>query len=471
MSSPIFPNARAMSFLVLLAACNGIENEPKPVDDTGGGAEECERPVANAGADQAVTLGDAATLDGSASTVCLTDDRTWSWSFEAVPTDSAIDDSAFSDNKTMTASAVAFTPDVPGDYVISLVVSDGEKTSTPDFVVVTVVAEDAPPIADCGSNVAGTVGERATLDGSASYDPEGATLDYDWSLSSVPACSDVEDGDVYNGSTATPSLIPDCDGIYVLSLVVSDGHQWSEPDLCYVDVASDNRLPVADAGDSEDLTPCNGSALTLDGYGSYDLDADTLTYQWTVVSVPAGSSASDADFSDASVASPTFNLPDDPIVAGEYTFQLQVYDGTVWSVPDIVTYNVLGESANNAPIANAGVDVTVEKEADCTIGTSYSSTCDNCEGEDVDLDGSASYDPDGDDVSFYWAEASGVVSFSSVTSPLTVATLPEVAAEYRVDTTVVYDISLSVSDGCGATGTDMMQITYVCTGVKGSTSF
>lgn len=449
-----------------------IENKPSATDASGTDtASACSTLVANAGPDQTVTLGTTLTVDGSASTVCPTADRTFTWTFEAVPTDSAVTEDALSENGTSTAEAVAFTPDVPGDYVLSLVVSDGASNSAPDLVVLTVTAEDDPPIADCGGNLAGTQGVRSSMDGSRSYDPEGAELSYAWTLSSAPDCSDLASRDIYDSDTVTSSMVPDCEGIFIVSLVVSDGFQWSEPDLCYIEVATDNRLPVADAGDSEDLPPCIEATIDLDGYGSYDLDGESLTYQWSLVSAPAGSTASDANFSDITAAGPTFTLPDDPVVAGNYIFQLQVFDGNDWSAPDIVTYTVLSEASNTPPIANAGDDQTIEADADCTVGVSYSATCEDCPAAEVDLDGSASYDPDGDGIRYSWSEATGSVGFELPHSSETTATLPAVPAEYRVDTTVNFEVNLEVDDDCGATGDDTMTISYVCTGTKSTSSF
>lgn len=471
MAVPLFRSALISTLAVAFLGGCVIETDKLNVIDDSGGAGSCESPTANAGPDQTVSLGTTVTVDGSGSTVCLTDAHNYTWAFEAVPTDSTIDESALSDNKSATAVTVAFTPDVPGDYVLSLQVSDGEHTSPSDLVVITVTSEDLPPVADCGSNTAGKVGERTTMDGSGSYDPEGAELSYLWSLTSTPDCSAVRSRDLYDDATDHVSVVPDCDGIYVLSLVVSDGYQWSEPDLCYVDVASDNRLPVADAGDSDELSPCIDSTIQLNGYGSYDLDGDPITYSWSLVAAPSGSSASDANFSDPTAAAPTFHLPDDPVVEGDYTFKLQVYDGEDWSAPDIVTFTVLSEGLNTPPVSNAGVDQSIEGEADCTIGLSYSATCENCEAVELELDGTSSYDPDGDDVTFLWSETTSTLDIDLPSSPATNVTVPEVPAEYRVDTVVTYDVTLSVTDACGATTDDVMQITYQCTGTKSSTSF
>lgn len=457
-----FPSSR-ISLLCLLATAwtAGCDVENK-IDDSSAD-ETCDLPTSSAGPDQSVALGTTVTLDGTGSSVCQTEDRTYAWTFESVPTDSAIDDSALSDNKSATATSVTFTPDVSGDYVLSLLVSDGENTSAADIVVITVSSTDSAPIADCGGDKTGTASESVPLDGSASTDPDGDELEYTWSIASAPSCSSITSSSIYDRAEAVASVIPDCDGIFVVSLVVSDGTSWSDPDLCSIDVAGENRIPTADAGDSEALAPCIEGEIQLDGYGSYDLDGEDLTYQWSLVTKPSGSAASDADFNDATSAEAIFTLPDDPVVTGDYTFQLQVYDGAAWSAPDIVTYTIRGEGENSNPVANAGDDQTIELEADCT-SSDYVWTCADCEAETVEVEGTASYDPDDDDIRYYWSEATGVAEIALPTQPITDVNLPGSVATYGEAATVIYTIELEVYDDCDASGTDEMTITYSCTG-------
>lgn len=463
MRSPLFLTPQPWTLLVLLAfGCTSKDSE----DDTST-AIDCSALTANAGPDQAIGVGDTVTLDGSGSVVCLTDGRTYTWSFESTPTDSAIDESALSDNKSATATSVEFTPDIAGDYVLALVVSDGEENSGSDIVVISVSSTDSAPIADCGGDKAGKAGEAVSLDGSASSDPEGAELEYSWSIASTPSCSSVSSTSIFDRAESVANIVPDCDGIFVISLVVSDGSQWSDPSVCSIDVSSENHIPVADAGDTDELPPCLGGVIELDGFGSYDLDADSLTYQWSLVSAPSGSAASDADFNDSTAADAKFNLPDDPAVAGDYTFQLQVFDGADWSAPDTVTYTVQGEEADAAPVANAGDDETIEEEADCT-SADYVWTCADCEGDSVELDGTSSYDPDGDDLRYFWTEASGGGTLSLPSQPITDFTVGGSAATKGEDATTIYTIQLEVYDSCDESGTDELTVTYTCTGEAAS---
>lgn len=89
-----------------------------------------------------------------------------------------------------------------------------------------------------------------------------------------------------------------------------------------------NTAPVADAG--ADQKGKLNSVITLEGSGSSDADGDTITYDWTLTSAPAGSTAA---LSDVDTDSPTL-IPD---VGGLYVASLTVNDGKVNSSSDSVT--------------------------------------------------------------------------------------------------------------------------------------
>jgi hypothetical protein len=88
-----------------------------------------------------------------------------------------------------------------------------------------------------------------------------------------------------------------------------------------------NQAPLADAGVDQSVTI--GSIVTLDGSGSSDPELDPLSYAWSFVSKPAGSTAT---LSDPSAVNPTFTAVED----GDYVIQLVVYDGYKDSAPDTV---------------------------------------------------------------------------------------------------------------------------------------
>lgn len=134
------------------------------------------------------------------------------------------------------------------------------------------------PIADAGFDRNDVrLGTAVTLDGSASFDPDGASLDYIWTLEDQPA-----------GSTAVlgaglepphPVLVPDVAGTYLISLVVSNGSRLSRPDI--VAVAARNEPPIASAQcDNGKCEVLHGSTVYLVGTLSEDPEGDPLTFSW-----------------------------------------------------------------------------------------------------------------------------------------------------------------------------------------------
>ncbi len=92
-----------------------------------------------------------------------------------------------------------------------------------------------------------------------------------------------------------------------------------------------NTPPVAIVLDHRVFAPL-GHSITLSGDSSYDLDGDPLSYEWKQISGPVtvlipGSEHSHVDL----------DLP----LAGKYTFQLSVTDGTEESKPDSVVVQIL----------------------------------------------------------------------------------------------------------------------------------
>ncbi len=434
-------------------ACDGDKSS---VDS----AAACEAPMAEAGDNISVVLGDTVQLDAGDSEVCedREDDAEFTWTFEAVEPGSAIDESALSSNNDDDAVNAVFVPDVPGTYTLSVTVFDAVATSDPDFVVVTVTSNNLAPLADCGADLSGVVGDRVNLDGSGSSDPDGGTLEYSWGLSDGPDCSGLGSTDLFNADSVSPTFVPDCEGVYTVSLVVSDGEEWSDPAVCIVSVVDGNQAPTADAGQGGDLGACAENPLELSGWGSYDIDEDSLTYQWSVVAVPPKSAAGDAQFDDATSAAPTFTWD----VEGTYTFQLQVSDGEIWSAPDVVSYTIQEIGENETPVANAGDAQTVDVEADCE-SSSYVWSCGDCPSATIELDGSASYDLDGDHLTYGWTESTGTATFSASRSAVTEATIPSQSASYDTPANATFEFALEVAD-CDRSATDRVNVTYTCTG-------
>ena len=98
-----------------------------------------------------------------------------------------------------------------------------------------------------------------------------------------------------------------------------------------------NTPPFAQVG--PDQSVLIGTLATLDGSASVDLDGDPLTFAWSLIAQPPGSTAI--------LSTPTDIMPTlVPDLPGEYVAQLLVHDGTVDSPPDTVTITAIDPLAD-----------------------------------------------------------------------------------------------------------------------------
>ena len=356
-------------------------------------------PVANAGADQSVDVGSTVTLDGSASSdpdIIYGDAITYSWTMSSTPTGStATLTSATSVNPT-------FTADKSGTYIVSLTVSDGTLNST-DTVSITTV--NSAPSANAGAGQSVNVGSTVTLDGSGSSDPDGDAITYSWSISSIPTNSTAT---LTNPTSANPTFVADKAGTYMVSLTVSDNGGLTN--TATVTITTINRAPVANAGAAPLVYV--GGTVALDGSGSSDPDGDAITYSWSMNSKPTDSAAT---LTNPTTANPTFTADK----AGTYEVSLTVSDG---GLSDTATVSVT--TSNSGPVASAGPAQTVYV------------------GNTVTLDGSGSYDADGNLLTFNWAFTT-VPTGSGAALSVTTSVNPT----FTVDKAGTYVVSLTVNDG------------------------
>ncbi|AYA63330.1 PKD domain-containing protein [Alteromonas sp. RKMC-009] len=403
----------ATAVVLGLTGCGGSSSS---VDDTREPTNTA--PVAEAGSAQDVATGTEVSLSGAGSSDADGDSLTYTWAFTSVPSGS---DATLSGASAVSA---AFTPDVDGEYIVSLVVNDGTVNSASDTVVVTATAANTAPVADAGADQNVPTSSVVTLNGGDSTDADGDSLTFSWSFSSQPAGSTAE---LSNAASASPTFTPDVDGEYTIALTVNDGTTDSESDDVIVTASTENSAPVAEAGATQNVTLA--TLVTLDGSASSDADGDTLTYSWTIASAPE---ANTAVLGGATTAAPTFT----PDAEGEYVVSLIVNDGTVDSAEDSVTINVA--SGNSAPVANAGEDQNVAT------------------GDTVQLDGAASTDSDNDALTYAW-------SFVSKPTDSTATLNDDTAADptFTADLAGSYVLSLVVNDGTVSSAADNVQIEAV----------
>lgn len=164
---------------------------------------------------------------------------------------------------------------------------------------------ESMPVADADYDTSTSSLEHCSiiyLDGSASYDNEGASLSYAWELTSAPSGSAATTSDIVETTDQMPQFTPDVAGDYTFSLTVNDGGADSFPDYLTVTVvsATSDGAPTANAGTDQDYSDngtcqaysygayyecsaCADKTFNLDGTGTTDAeDTYWLTASWAV---------------------------------------------------------------------------------------------------------------------------------------------------------------------------------------------
>ena len=166
-----------------------------------------------------------------------------------------------------------------------------------------------------------------------------------------------------------------------------------------------NSAPTANAGAAQTVDEFD--TVTLNGSGT-DPNGDALTFSWTQMS------GTNVTLSDATVAAPTFDAPDVMAVNTPEVlrFRLTVSDGSLSSSATVdITVNDAGLGLNSPPTAAAGADQNVPES---TV---------------VDLDGTGSFDPDGDALTYSWTQTGGQnVTLNGADTAQPSFTAPDVAA-------------------------------------------
>lgn len=291
------------------------------------------------------------------------------------------------------------------------------------------------PIAEAGDSITQTADTPVLLSGAASSDPNGDALTFHWSFDHVPEASTLATGEApfnpnHTGESGT-TFMPDAVGTYVVKLSVTDATGLeSDPDYVIVTIEDPETVPVANAGD--DVTTNVGTLTPLDGSLSYDPRGRVLTYSWSVVDKPSGSTVSTISGADTVGGSFT------PDVKGVYVLNLVVNNGIARSVSDAVTVTAVGD--DHAPVSNAGDDQASGE--DCTT---------------IALDCSRSVDPDGDALTYLWEIQSKPEG--SATSNTTFSDRTSARPTFYPDIAGVYVLSCAVNDGTSWATPDAMTLT------------
>jgi predicted esterase len=349
------------------------------------------RPVANAGADLSTTTGTGSvTLNGAGSTDSDGKIVRYIWRQVSGPSQVSISASVSTAGST-TISGLS----TAGTYQFELKAVDDRADWTTDLVNVTVTsggAPSAPPQTETNRPAVSKAGpdqnvtlpiSSITLDASASYDPDGGLKAYEWTKVGGP------DATITNPKSKTTTVTNLNAGTYKFKLVVW-GDNWvpANPDTVIVQVNAApvvNKAPVAVAGSDATITlPAN--SVSLNGAASYDADGSIAAYAWSKISGPVQGTITNANTANATASN---------LAEGTYSFRLQVTDNKNAVSADTVVVTVKAApvppaTGNRNVLVNAGEDLTVILPDNKTI-----------------LNGSATYDPDGETKAYTWRMISG----------------------------------------------------------------
>ncbi|MBN1390959.1 MAG: PKD domain-containing protein [Candidatus Thermoplasmatota archaeon] len=211
-------------------------------------------PVANAGPDQVVVMGDTVRLDGTGSSdnVGIVN---FTWNFtDIIPV-------------TMYGAQPEYTFNNHGEFMVTLIVTDAEGNWFSDTMIVR-VDDMIPPVADAGSDMVVEAGTLVLLNGSGSHDNVGIS-NYTWKF--------FYGNDYIALYGVDPQFKFHLLGIFIVTLYVTDDAGWRDEDEVIVTV-KDTTPPHADAG--PDQIVHQGDLVVFNAAGSYD-NSGIVDYKWT----------------------------------------------------------------------------------------------------------------------------------------------------------------------------------------------
>jgi hypothetical protein len=283
------------------------------------------------------------------------------------------------------------------------------RTSTNDLVIrENTVVRDALQLIDAGLNL--------TLDRD---EKDNGIASYNWAQTAGPP---VELAGSHSplATFTTPMVGADTETL-VFNLTVTDDNGLIDSTSVEVLVIGSNIPPVARAGANQTVEA--GREVTLSAAGSYDPDKGIATYQWTQI---AGSSVI---LSDDQTAAPTFTAPAVTPEGELLSFEVQVTDTEGLTAVDSVDIQVF--DTNIPPTANAGNDLFVIQQ------------------DIVQLDGSASADPDGSIAAYSWTQTAGtavVLWDADTASPVFTPAAGDTPKELTFELTVTDNLGLTDQD-------------------------
>lgn len=255
-----------------------------------------------------------------------------------------------------------------GEYVVTFDVTDSEFIDSRE-VVISVTNTNRPPVFYVIRPEPVNENEELVFTVAAT-DPDGDPVTY--------AADNLPEGATFIDRTFSWTPNYDQQGEHAVRFIASDSQASNSEDIdiVIISVINDNRPPVAEAGEFQNVLDGDGSGgelVTLDATGSTDPDNDIVGYSWSDNLgdlIPKG-------------ANPIALLS-----VGYHTIMLTVTDSEGQTDTDFVNVQV-NNSQNQPPIADAGDDMTVQDtDSDGIVN--------------VTLSAAGSSDADGSIVTYLW---------------------------------------------------------------------
>ena len=302
-----------------------------------------------------------------------------------------------------------FSPDVLGDYELELEVSDGKQTSTDKILV---SSNNIRPKAQAGVDELVNTGDEVQLDGTASSDTKGTSLNYSWSFIKKPIGSVAE---IKSRRAKRPRFTVDKAGDYEIELELSDGLLSNKNRVLISTLNIPPQVEIAKPSlPSIDKALSLSSAITDEDVNNTGDDERKISYKWSVLSAPVGDSS--YSFSNPNSKDTSFTA----LRPGDYVLQLIADDEEFYGVD-----TVLLSYGNQAPVAKTGRNIP-----------------NAITNKKVDLNGSGSTDPEGKALSYEWS-----FDLKPQGSMAVIGDAKKQQAFFMPDKTGVYRVALTVSDG------------------------
>ncbi len=281
--------------------------------------EDQEAPVAEAGQNVTIDMGESLVFNGSRSHDNI-GIASYEWTIEG---------------STYTGMTIEHTFDEAGEYNVKLEVTDVNGNTDTDSIKV-FVRDTKKPEADAGESRTVPVKEKVILEADDSSDNVGIS-NYTWEI----------DGEKLHGDKI--SYVFDSLGEYEVILKVKDEAGNSDVDEIYIDVIDDKK-PIAIAG--ENRTVEWSEKLTFNASKSTD-NVEISSYHWKI--------------NGEKIQGRTVDYTFDEI--GEYQVKLIVEDTSGNTAEDKITITV---KDSTKPIAEAGANITVMAGEKFTLNASDS---------------------------------------------------------------------------------------------------